>query len=109
MPPTCLPGRRLINILELSQKDADDPNQPKNILDADLSFQSINTYFHTSYSFEKSRLTIGCLIPAYRSVRGNLVDIPSNDRKWQRPTLPQTFAVPLAQASLTSLFGMGRG
>ena len=29
--------------------------------------------------------------------------------KWRRPTLPQRSAVPSARASLTSLFGMGRG
>ena len=30
-------------------------------------------------------------------------------RKWQLPTLPPGGAVPSAMASLTSLFGMGRG
>ena len=38
------------------------------------------------FSFSKCRLISGCLIPAHISIRGGLVDIPSNDRKAKAAT-----------------------
>ena len=66
--------------MELTQKGADDPNQADNLFNADFKLVMSISDNHNIHNFEP-RLIVGCLIPIYGSVRGGLVDIPSNDRK----------------------------